>query len=123
MNLAATTTHKLTPRSAVCVFLGYPKEQKGYHCLDLATNQIIISHHVLFYESSFPFTMISDPPSSSFDFVMELDCTPPSIGANTPTCTFGTAAPVDPTPQVVASGTHGSSSTHAPPLALAPLSS
>jgi hypothetical protein len=98
LNLAATVTHKLTPRSTVYVFLGYPMEQKGYCCLNLATNQIIISHHVLFDESSFPFVTISDPPSSSFDFLSEFNCTPLPIGANPLTGTFSRVAPVDPTP-------------------------
>jgi hypothetical protein len=48
----------------------------------LASNQIIILRHVLFDESSFPFTEISNPPSSSFDFMSELDCTPLPIGTN-----------------------------------------
>jgi hypothetical protein len=91
-NLAATTAHKLTPRSVVCVFLGYPQEHKGYRCLDLASNQIIISRHVLFDESSFPFVEISDPPSSSFDFLSELDCTPLPIGTNSLAGSSGTAA-------------------------------
>jgi hypothetical protein len=31
-NLSATTPHKLAPRSAPCVFIGYPSEHKGYRC-------------------------------------------------------------------------------------------
>ncbi|MGG7011633.1 UNVERIFIED_CONTAM: DDE-type integrase/transposase/recombinase, partial [Limosilactobacillus fermentum] len=54
-NLAATTPHKLAPRSARCVFLGYPINQRGFRCLNLDTNKIIISRHVVFDESSFPF--------------------------------------------------------------------
>jgi transposase InsO family protein len=50
-NLSATTPHKLSPRSAACVFLGYPPSQKGYRCLDLSTRKIIISRHVVFYDS------------------------------------------------------------------------
>jgi hypothetical protein len=37
-NLSTTAPNKLAPRSIVSVFLGYPSEHKGYHCLDLATN-------------------------------------------------------------------------------------
>jgi hypothetical protein len=29
-NLSATISHKLAPRSVACVFLGYPREHKGY---------------------------------------------------------------------------------------------
>ena len=68
-NLSSTTAHKLAPRSVACVFLGYPSEHKGYHCLDLSTNRIIISRHVIFSETSFPFSEVSSPPSSDFDFL------------------------------------------------------
>lgn len=54
-NISATATHKLSPRSVHYVFIGYPREQKGYRCLDLATRKVIISQHVTFDESFFPF--------------------------------------------------------------------
>jgi len=54
-NLSAATAHKLAPRSAMCVFLGYSAHHKGYRCLDLSSNRIIISRHIVFDESSFPF--------------------------------------------------------------------
>jgi hypothetical protein len=57
LNLIATTTNKLSPRSTTCAFLGYPLEHKGYKCLDLSTHKVIISCHVLFDESSFPLTL------------------------------------------------------------------
>lgn len=47
-NLSFTAAHKLAPRSAACVFLSYPSDHKGYRCLDLSTNRIIISRHVIF---------------------------------------------------------------------------
>jgi hypothetical protein len=42
LNFSDTAAHKLAPHSTVCVFIGYPTEHKGYRCLDVATNQIII---------------------------------------------------------------------------------
>jgi len=54
-NLSATAPHKLAPRSVSCVFLGYSQHHKGYRCLDPISNKIIISRHVIFDESSFPF--------------------------------------------------------------------
>lgn len=59
----------------------------------------------MFDESSFPFVDISDPPSSSLDFLSELDCTTLSIGPNLLASPTGTAAPIGPIPQVVASVT------------------
>jgi hypothetical protein len=74
-NLSATTPHKLAPRSTPCVFLGYPSDHKGYRCLDLATNRIILSRHVNFDESYFPFARLPAPlPSSNLDFLSEFDC-------------------------------------------------
>ena len=69
-NLSATTTHKLASRSKPCVFLGYLDHHKGYFCLDLSTNRIIISRHVTFDEASFPFPKQPNPlVSSDFDFL------------------------------------------------------
>ena len=69
-NLSATTRHKLSPRSTPCVFLGYPPSQKGYRCLDLSTRKIIISRHVVFDETHFPFAA-SKPQPDSHDFLLQ----------------------------------------------------
>jgi hypothetical protein len=55
----------LSPRSTPCVFIGYSSIYKGYKCLDLNTNRIYISRHVIFDESSFPFKDLQPPPSVS----------------------------------------------------------
>lgn len=39
--------------STRCVFLSYPSSHKGYRCLDMATQHVIVSRHVL-DESVFP---------------------------------------------------------------------
>ena len=49
-----STTNKLSPRSTPFLFLGYPLHHRDYRCLDLKTNRIIISRHVVFDENSFP---------------------------------------------------------------------
>jgi hypothetical protein len=73
--------HKLAPRSSLCVFLGYSENHKGYRCLDLDSNRLIISRHVVFDESSFPFAEKFDPlPSSDFDFLSEFNAMPLPIG-------------------------------------------
>ena len=65
-----------TPRSALCVFLGYFAHHKGYRCLDLATNKVIISRHVIFDEASFPFaeqhSQPVSPPSLSLSSIPSL---------------------------------------------------
>jgi hypothetical protein len=47
-NMSSTAPHKLAPRSSLCVFLGYSSEHKGYRCLELGSNRIITSRHVVF---------------------------------------------------------------------------
>jgi hypothetical protein len=54
-----TSPHKMLtnyPQSTRCVFLGYSTDHKGYRCLDLSTNNIIVFLHVIFDETVFPFT-------------------------------------------------------------------
>ena len=65
-NMTATTRHKLAPRSTACVFLGYPSSHKGYQCLDMSTKRIVISCHVVFDETCFPFGLYSPRMLSVF---------------------------------------------------------
>ena len=46
-------THKLQPYTSPCIFLNYPAHTKGYIFLDLVSNRIYISRHVLFNEKEF----------------------------------------------------------------------
>ncbi|GKV44212.1 hypothetical protein SLEP1_g51411 [Rubroshorea leprosula] len=64
-NLAATAPHKLAPRSTLCIFLGYPPHHKGYKCLDLRTNKVIVSRHVVFNEAIFPYTAYCSQPGTT----------------------------------------------------------
>jgi hypothetical protein len=50
-NTVATTPHKLAPRSTRCVFIAY-FYHKGYRCLDLSTNCLLVSGHVVFDEDN-----------------------------------------------------------------------
>ena len=67
----ATTIHKLQPRSSPCVFLGYPSSHRGYKCYDISSNKIIISRHVLFDESTFPFSRSTPPRYQDYAFYEE----------------------------------------------------
>jgi hypothetical protein len=62
-------SHKLAPRSSACVFLGYSPHQKGYHFMDHATQRVLISRHVVFDESIFPFASLQ-PSSAATSFLM-----------------------------------------------------
>jgi hypothetical protein len=81
-NLSATAAHKLAPRSAACIFLGYSANHKGYRCLDLQSNRVLISRHVVFDETSFPFSLQPTPPGAAdFEFFFDhTDLVPAPIG-------------------------------------------
>ena len=64
-NTSATASHKLATRSTRCVFLGYSPDHKGYRCFDLTSRRVLISRHVVFDESDFPYST-SSTPSSDF---------------------------------------------------------
>ena len=53
---------KFSPRARASVFLGYPSGYKGYKLLDLESNKIYISRHVVFHESIFPFAHSQPTP-------------------------------------------------------------
>jgi hypothetical protein len=47
--------HKLFPKSAPCVFLGYSTLHKGFRCFDRQTRRVYVSRHVKFFEIVFPY--------------------------------------------------------------------
>jgi len=51
--------HKLAPKSAMCVFVGYSADQDAYLCLDPTTGRIYTSRHVKFVESEFSFSSLA----------------------------------------------------------------
>ncbi|KHN17953.1 Retrovirus-related Pol polyprotein from transposon TNT 1-94 [Glycine soja] len=57
--------HKLAPKSAMCVFVGYSADQHAYLCLDPTTGRIYTSRHVKFVESEFPFNSLVTHASPS----------------------------------------------------------
>jgi hypothetical protein len=97
-NTSATAPHKLSPRSTQCVFLCYSVNHKGYHCLDLSTNRLIISQHVVFYEDSFP--LAASPSLTGLDFLCKSGPTVSTIGTHLTTAGTSTPAPHRPTPEI-----------------------
>jgi hypothetical protein len=118
---------KLSPRSAICVFLGYGEGKKGYRCFDPITHKLYVSRHVVFLEHipffSIPSTTHSltksdlihidpffeDSGNDTFPYVRSI-CTHNSAGtgtllSSTPKAPFSSTAPqasseiVDPPPR------------------------
>ena len=92
--------HKLQPRSTPYIFLGYPANHRGYRCLDLSSNKIIISRHVRFDEDVFPFGTLTPSPQPTYDFLLP----PPSPTLSTPEPQQPTTTPI-----------HTQAHTHTPP--------
>jgi hypothetical protein len=100
-NIAVTAPHKLAPRSTQCVFLGYSVGHKGFRCLDLSTNHLIVSRHVVFDEDSFSLT--ASPNLTDLDFLLESDSTVSTIRTRLPLAGSTTTAVYQPA-QVVPPG-------------------
>jgi hypothetical protein len=97
-NTTATMPHKLNPRSTRCVFLDYSSNHKGYRCLDLSTNCLIVSRHVVFDEDSFPLAASSN--LTGLDFLCESGSPFPTIGTPLPIAGSPTALACPPAPVV-----------------------
>ena len=67
--LSSPKIHKLHPRSSPCVFLGYPSSHSGYKCYNIPSRKIIVSHHVIFDETVFPFSQASIHNPHEYDFL------------------------------------------------------
>jgi hypothetical protein len=84
--------HNLVPRSTRWVFIGYSQDHKGYCCLNLSTNRVVISRHIIFYEAYFPF-VASPHLTNDYKFLSEMDSMLSPIGtrlgAGTLTTTTG----------------------------------
>ena len=65
----STTINKLQARSTPCAFLGYPQNHRGYKCYDLSRKKIIISRHVIFGETQFPFAKTHTPSTPTYEFL------------------------------------------------------
>jgi hypothetical protein len=95
-NTTTTAPHKLSPRSTWCVFLGYSADHKGYHCLDLSTNRLIVSRHVVFDKDNF--SLAVSPSLTDLNFLCKFGPTASIIGTHLTTAGTSTPAPHRPAP-------------------------
>ena len=58
-------THKLDPRSCMCLFLGYSLNQSAFLCLDMFDNCVFVSCHVYFFEIEFLYSSFLPLSSAS----------------------------------------------------------
>jgi hypothetical protein len=77
--MSTTAPHKLSPRSTRCVFIGYSLNHKGYHYLDISTNHVVISRHIIFDGCCFPFAS-SPSVTNDYEIFSEIDSMPSPIG-------------------------------------------
>ncbi|GKA91579.1 ribonuclease H-like domain-containing protein [Tanacetum coccineum] len=105
------TNYKLGPHATPSIFLGHAANHFGYRCLDLNTNKIIISGHVTFDETVFPFPSTKSTTTPSYDFlddstdlistiIRTAPITPIPAPVHTPLVDVPTP-PTPPTPQFV----------------------
>jgi hypothetical protein len=76
-NLSAKAAHKVALKSTRCVFPRYYANHKGYQCLDLTTNNIVVFPHVVFDEADSPFSASSRLTNDLIFFLQDDD----SLGA------------------------------------------
>jgi hypothetical protein len=88
----------LVLRSTRCVSLGYSVDHKGYRCLDLSTNRLIVSQHVVFDKNNFP--LVASPSLTDLDFLYESGPMVFTIGTHLSTAGTSTSAPRRPAPEI-----------------------
>ncbi|KAJ9560758.1 LOW QUALITY PROTEIN: hypothetical protein OSB04_005918, partial [Centaurea solstitialis] len=114
-NTSPTAPHKLAPRSSACVYLGPSTDHRGYRCLDLITQKVIISRHVVFDETHFPFPDFQPHPSADdYDsFAVDEPIPPisPLVDTSTNPPETGTPSSLSQSHHDESSGTSSSSSS------------
>ncbi|PWA35905.1 ribonuclease H-like domain-containing protein [Artemisia annua] len=86
--------HKLEPRATPSIYLGQASNHRGYRCLDLNTNKIILSRHVTFDETVFPYGTSKPSTAPQYNFLddsPDINPTPPPVQS---TVTQATTQPV-----------------------------
>ena len=52
-NIKRLTPTKLEPRSDNCIFVGYPRETKGYYFYNYQENKVFVAQKMVFFEKEF----------------------------------------------------------------------
>ncbi|WVZ92357.1 hypothetical protein U9M48_038430 [Paspalum notatum var. saurae] len=90
---------RVTPTPPPVLPTSWRPIQLGYRCLDLTSRRILISRHVVFYESDFPFSTTSTPASDhELETVFPTD---PVVQPPLSTCLAGSPPAVLPDPSAV----------------------
>ncbi|GLT36101.1 hypothetical protein SLA2020_105040 [Shorea laevis] len=79
-------SNKLQYRSRPCLFVRYSSENLSYKCLDLSTQKLFYSRHVIFQEHTFPAPFKNSclqPPAFKLDSLDDLP-PPPAVSAVAP---------------------------------------
>ncbi|CAJ2639186.1 unnamed protein product [Trifolium pratense] len=110
--------NKLSPRSTICVFLGYGDGQKGYRCYDPTNKKLYVSRHVVFLEHIPFFSLSSDTHTPSKSELTNIDPfgvdNDMSSDCNFENCRDGTSATPDTYAPLVPSATQQPPTTVVP---------
>ena len=91
--------NKYSPRSIICVFLGYGDGQKGYRCYDPSSKKLYVSRHVVFLEHIPFYSLSSDSHTPIMSELINIDPFCPNddicIDCNVENCKGDTMATPD----------------------------
>lgn len=63
----------MSPRSTICVFLGYGEGQKDYRCYDPSSKKLYVSRHVVFLEHILFYSLSSDSHTPIMSELINID--------------------------------------------------
>ncbi|CAL1376492.1 unnamed protein product [Linum trigynum] len=90
--------HKLDPKTARCVFLGYSDRHKGYLCYDPEGQRLRIGYHVIFMENVMYYSTKKE--SSREEFARSLSFLETLVVADSVTFGSPCVVPAEPTPSL-----------------------
>ncbi|GKB73087.1 ribonuclease H-like domain-containing protein [Tanacetum coccineum] len=86
-------TTKFEPCATPSIFLGHASNHRGYRCLDLSTKKILISRHVTFDETIFPYGSAKPVSVPSYDFLDDPEIPLHHVSVFSPSTTTLLASP------------------------------